>query len=149
MQELFKFKQVNVLDLSYNTSLTIDFFNSLAESSIKLAVRVLKLDGLKNMTSLLLAKILKESKDSLEYLSLDNVKFVRILRTNLKTVWDNEHFKHMNNCRNLVYISMTSLDGITEDVFSLCSNNCKIFSLHSEFIDAHSYLTRVQQMYHP
>lgn len=131
MRNILRFKNLNVLDLSYNTSLSQEFFTSLADSPTKLALKVLKLDGIKNMTSLLLAKIFRESKDSLEYLSLENVKF---------TVWDNEHFKHLSNCRNLQYISMTGMDGVTEDIFSLCSNNRKPINVSNS-------QSRIQQVY--
>jgi hypothetical protein len=57
MDSLFRFSKLNVLDLSYNTSLTQEFFDKLSTSSIKLNLKILKLDGIKCMTSALLDKV--------------------------------------------------------------------------------------------
>lgn len=59
MDLIFRFPSLSILDLSYNSALTEEFFTKLAGSQMKLAVRILKLDGLKCMDSKLLQKILK------------------------------------------------------------------------------------------
>lgn len=78
MNEILKFPKLTILDFSYNSGLTEEFFTELAASPVKLALKILKFDGVKTMDSALLMKILKASKDTLQYLSLDNVTFVRI-----------------------------------------------------------------------
>ena len=72
------FKKQRVLDLSYCSKLSPEFFEKMAQCAAKFKLTVLKLDGIRQLTSKLLKKLFEESKDTLQFLSLESCRFVSL-----------------------------------------------------------------------
>lgn len=109
MDLIFKSKKQTVFDISYCSGLTSQFFKNLANASTKFILKQIRMDGIKCIDTICFPKLFKESKETLELVSLQSCKVVES---------EAKHLKEFEFCSKIKYINLAGVSGAGDDFFS-------------------------------